>query len=141
MAGTRFQKSTKPFDAVMPRSEEHTSELQSPCNLVCRLLLEKNNDLAHQRLGGLRERRFAAAALVPGAAAHMPASHAAAGVAAGLDLAPAHGVVAQHRGGLPLLRLLVGLRFRCLGRVQRGSSYRSGFGDFLVGLLLFGFPA
>src|SRR2546426_1842422 len=30
-----------------PRSEEHTSELQSPCNLVCRLLLEKKkiNDL------------------------------------------------------------------------------------------------
>src|SRR5256885_9980587 len=29
------------------RSEEHTSELQSPCNLVCRLLLEKkkNKDL------------------------------------------------------------------------------------------------
>src|SRR5256885_11622786 len=26
---------------VYPRSEEHTSELQSPCNLVCRLLLEK----------------------------------------------------------------------------------------------------
>src|SRR5256885_8434111 len=26
---------------VDPRSEEHTSELQSPCNLVCRLLLEK----------------------------------------------------------------------------------------------------
>src|SRR5256885_5714366 len=25
----------------IPRSEEHTSELQSPCNLVCRLLLEK----------------------------------------------------------------------------------------------------
>src|SRR5256885_11090347 len=25
----------------LPRSEEHTSELQSPCNLVCRLLLEK----------------------------------------------------------------------------------------------------
>src|SRR5256885_12573626 len=24
----------------VPRSEEHTSELQSPCNLVCRLLLE-----------------------------------------------------------------------------------------------------
>src|SRR5256885_12306816 len=33
------------------RSEEHTSELQSPCNLVCRLLLEKKKikDLAlHQ---------------------------------------------------------------------------------------------
>src|SRR6266446_10999730 len=26
-----------------PRSEEHTSELQSPCNLVCRLLLEQKN--------------------------------------------------------------------------------------------------
>src|SRR5256885_5030840 len=26
---------------VLARSEEHTSELQSPCNLVCRLLLEK----------------------------------------------------------------------------------------------------
>src|SRR5256885_3385786 len=26
---------------VTQRSEEHTSELQSPCNLVCRLLLEK----------------------------------------------------------------------------------------------------
>src|SRR5256885_7051087 len=26
---------------VLQRSEEHTSELQSPCNLVCRLLLEK----------------------------------------------------------------------------------------------------
>src|SRR2546426_7421360 len=30
------------------RSEEHTSELQSPCNLVCRLLLEKKkNSLDH----------------------------------------------------------------------------------------------
>src|SRR5256885_12319065 len=27
------------------RSEEHTSELQSPCNLVCRLLLEKKKQL------------------------------------------------------------------------------------------------
>src|SRR5256885_16338210 len=26
---------------ILLRSEEHTSELQSPCNLVCRLLLEK----------------------------------------------------------------------------------------------------
>src|SRR5688500_19573461 len=26
---------------LLARSEEHTSELQSPCNLVCRLLLEK----------------------------------------------------------------------------------------------------
>src|SRR5256885_7106886 len=30
------------------RSEEHTSELQSPCNLVCRLLLEKKNITARR---------------------------------------------------------------------------------------------
>src|SRR5256885_7169733 len=30
-----------PRNALTFRSEEHTSELQSPCNLVCRLLLEK----------------------------------------------------------------------------------------------------
>src|SRR5688500_19717864 len=30
------------------RSEEHTSELQSPCNLVCRLLLEKKKTRTHQ---------------------------------------------------------------------------------------------
>src|SRR2546426_4674200 len=29
---------------VETRSEEHTSELQSPCNLVCRLLLEKKKN-------------------------------------------------------------------------------------------------
>src|SRR3989454_8238371 len=29
------------LDELRGRSEEHTSELQSPCNLVCRLLLEK----------------------------------------------------------------------------------------------------
>src|SRR5256885_8652436 len=34
------------FGGARPqRSEEHTSELQSPCNLVCRLLLEKKNHL------------------------------------------------------------------------------------------------
>src|SRR5256885_10276662 len=30
-----------PAHSARKRSEEHTSELQSPCNLVCRLLLEK----------------------------------------------------------------------------------------------------
>src|SRR2546426_7804062 len=29
---------------LVARSEEHTSELQSPCNLVCRLLLEKKKN-------------------------------------------------------------------------------------------------
>src|SRR2546426_3475390 len=32
------------------RSEEHTSELQSPCNLVCRLLLEKKKTQTDQRV-------------------------------------------------------------------------------------------
>src|SRR2546426_5845470 len=31
--------------AAWIRSEEHTSELQSPCNLVCRLLLEKKKKI------------------------------------------------------------------------------------------------
>src|SRR5256885_13586673 len=51
-------------DAVgMSRSEEHTSELQSPCNLVCRLLLDKKNQPQAQsaaRLGlpfSIRSRR------------------------------------------------------------------------------------
>src|SRR5256885_7261188 len=35
--------STFPWHLQGWRSEEHTSELQSPCNLVCRLLLEKKN--------------------------------------------------------------------------------------------------
>src|SRR5688500_8378518 len=34
-------------DSLNKRSEEHTSELQSPCNLVCRLLLEKKNTTLH----------------------------------------------------------------------------------------------
>src|SRR5256885_7033309 len=32
--------------SIIIRSEEHTSELQSPCNLVCRLLLEKKKNTA-----------------------------------------------------------------------------------------------
>src|SRR2546426_8783644 len=34
------------------RSEEHTSELQSPCNLVCRLLLEKKKKLTRAPMPG-----------------------------------------------------------------------------------------
>src|SRR2546426_6711862 len=34
------------------RSEEHTSELQSPCNLVCRLLLEKKKIKLTRGLSG-----------------------------------------------------------------------------------------
>src|SRR5256885_11333909 len=32
---------------IVTRSEEHTSELQSPCNLVCRLLLEKKKKYSY----------------------------------------------------------------------------------------------
>src|SRR5256885_10662972 len=44
-----------PLAAVGPtsmrteRSEEHTSELQLPCNLVCRLLLEKKDEVTRKR--------------------------------------------------------------------------------------------
>src|SRR5256885_4948820 len=41
------------FSALPLRSEEHTSELQSPCNLVCRLLLEKKKRRASRRRGRL----------------------------------------------------------------------------------------
>src|SRR5256885_5137592 len=38
------------FPQARDRSEEHTSELQSPCNLVCRLLLEKKKGVRTSRL-------------------------------------------------------------------------------------------
>src|SRR5438876_6844134 len=40
---TRTRRSSLALLAGLPRSEEHTSELQSPVHLVCRLLLEKKN--------------------------------------------------------------------------------------------------
>src|SRR5256885_9960063 len=39
--GDRGRKRGQRVVAGFLRSEEHTSELQSPCNIVCRLLLEK----------------------------------------------------------------------------------------------------
>src|SRR3989454_8231693 len=47
----RFMSWDRPL--LTDRSEEHTSELQSPCNLVCRLLLEKKKttkSMPHQPL-------------------------------------------------------------------------------------------
>src|SRR5256885_6578871 len=44
--GRRFSMS-RTWYCARPRSEEHTSELQSPCNLVCRLLLEKKKKNNH----------------------------------------------------------------------------------------------
>src|SRR2546429_10020687 len=42
-ATMRFE--TKPGETLRPRSEEHTSELQSRLHLVCRLLLEKKKKI------------------------------------------------------------------------------------------------
>src|SRR5256885_3125786 len=57
------------------RSEEHTSELQSPCNLVCRLLLEKkkHHNHVHRREKGIlpRDRR----ARAPAARSHHGRPH------------------------------------------------------------------
>src|SRR5256885_5696714 len=36
-----WNRKSENIKSLAQRSEEHTSELQSPCNLVCRLLLEK----------------------------------------------------------------------------------------------------
>src|SRR5256885_9873154 len=44
MPRQRLQVSQQLYGLYRQRSEEHTSELQSPCNLVCRLLLEKKKD-------------------------------------------------------------------------------------------------
>src|SRR2546426_8631181 len=54
--------------ALDERSEEHTSELQSPCNLVCRLLLEKKK--RHRTIVSLPE---------PAPTADLLACHLAAG--------------------------------------------------------------
>src|SRR2546426_7878331 len=59
---------------ALPRSEEHTSELQSPCNLVCRLLLEKKKehgiDEARRRRTTRRDRTGRAFRHCPGEAGH-----------------------------------------------------------------------
>src|SRR5688500_18619516 len=53
--GSVLDMPVRPRDPLPPqrgatrRSEEHTSELQSPCNLVCRLLLEKTKQLPNTR--------------------------------------------------------------------------------------------
>src|SRR5256885_11135411 len=51
----QFALECKPYPwpaplVVNPRSEEHTSELQSPCNLVCRLLLAKKKSTQKYRV-------------------------------------------------------------------------------------------
>src|SRR5438046_4029667 len=43
----RYRMSHSPLNRLRLRSEEHTSELQSLTNLVCRLLLEKKKKIKH----------------------------------------------------------------------------------------------
>src|SRR5207248_8784080 len=47
---TRFRMHLEPEFIPVPRSEEHTSELQSPYDLVCRLLLEKKKKINKSHL-------------------------------------------------------------------------------------------
>src|SRR5256885_3750201 len=79
------------------RSEEHTSELQSPCNLVCRLLLEKKNK--HKILHLLQAPNFVRFRIVPvqrwpgrlnGVAVHAP-------IHGGVHPPPLRSVVARQR--------------------------------------------
>src|SRR2546426_7802028 len=48
--GRRSSCSGSVAPCTAARSEEHTSELQSPCNLVCRLLLEKKKNTSEDGL-------------------------------------------------------------------------------------------
>src|SRR2546422_7218743 len=52
--GRRDPEARQPGDAVHPRSEEHTSELQSRLHLVCRLLLEKKKKTQSKMLAATR---------------------------------------------------------------------------------------
>src|SRR5256885_4012190 len=50
----RRRQRRPPYRRRCRRSEEHTSELQSPCNLVCRLLLEKKRDISDKNQEAFR---------------------------------------------------------------------------------------
>src|SRR2546426_6179320 len=54
-AGDTRHAPMRPQRRCFSRSEEHTSELQSPCNLVCRLLLEKKKKKSRQCCGHCTE--------------------------------------------------------------------------------------
>src|SRR2546426_4640656 len=52
-AKTLISSPSRPVAMRINRSEEHTSELQSPCNLVCRLLLENKTRVRHWVFQGM----------------------------------------------------------------------------------------
>src|SRR5258708_27274845 len=51
MAADKAIFPAREIDCLISRSEEHTSELQSPDHLVCRLLLEKKKTMAKEEMG------------------------------------------------------------------------------------------
>src|SRR5256885_2465098 len=57
LGGPAVEHRLDPAQEHRQRSEEHTSELQSPCNLVCRLLLEKKNKYTRRRVRIFSSRR------------------------------------------------------------------------------------
>src|SRR2546430_6059177 len=63
------------FFLYLWRSEEHTSELQSQSNLVCRLLLEKKKDILFQENVHVVTYKCALSHLIPTDALKPPCSH------------------------------------------------------------------
>src|SRR5256885_9001845 len=61
-----------PPPTPLGRSEEHTSELQSPCNLVCRLLLEKKKTHISSRHSALQHRSYTSAAFLSATSLNEP---------------------------------------------------------------------
>ena len=96
--------------SVLSRSEEHTSELQSPCNLVCRLLLEKKIKAIAEELVNLTVKEVNELATVlkdeygiePAAAAVAVAAGPAAGGAAAAEEKSTFDVVLAEVGGAKL---------------------------------------
>src|SRR2546426_5415406 len=56
VTGISWYEAAAYAEFIGKRSEEHTSELQSPCNLVCRLLLEKKKRLYKSRERSVEQR-------------------------------------------------------------------------------------
>src|SRR5438094_3147595 len=59
--GPRVTRADVVHQHVVLRSEEHTSELQSPYDLVCRLLLEKKKEVISRNTGRSPQCRFESA--------------------------------------------------------------------------------
>src|SRR5256885_4916586 len=101
-----FRSFSPPGSPPMPkcptRSEEHTSELQSPCNLVCRLLLEKKKWARRVRHGSPERTLLRPAPPVasPQSVAPRPGPAAPAQTLRVISTDSTHAPRHPHRGGL-----------------------------------------